>query len=284
MKLDLHLHSTASDGRLDPSNLVALASSVGLDVIALADHDTVAGVATASRVGEDLGLAVIPALEVSCTRDDTEIHVLGYFIDPANPALVRHGDIASRMRADRLREMVQRLVDQGVEVSFESVVETAGEEVSSLGRPHLARVLVDAGHVDTIPEAFDRYIGNDHAAYVPTRLLTPEESIGLIHGAGGLAVWAHPPLHLLDDFLPDLVKAGLDGLEVFRPGVLRSKERLLLGRAQGYGLVVTGGSDWHGPDHGELGTFSVSEGHVSDFLDAAGWTGQGMPRQQADTP
>ncbi|MEX2531269.1 MAG: PHP domain-containing protein [Gemmatimonadota bacterium] len=284
MKLDLHLHSTASDGRLDPSDLVALASSVGLDVVALADHDTVAGVATASRVGKDFGLAVIPALEVSCTRDDTEIHVLGYFIDPTNPALVRHGDIASRMRAERLREMVQRLGDQGVEVSFESVVETAGEEVSSLGRPHLARVLVDAGHVDTIPEAFDRYIGNDHAAYVPTRLLTPEESIRLIHGAGGLAVWAHPPLHLLDDFLSDLVKAGLDGLEVFRPGVLRSKERLLLGRAQAYGLVVTGGSDWHGPDHGELGTFSVSESHVSDFLDAAGWTAQGMPQRQADTP
>ncbi len=273
MKLDLHLHSTASDGRLDPSDLLALAASVGLDVIALADHDTVDGVAAASRAGAELGVEVIPALEVSCTRDDTEIHVLGYFVDPADPALSRHGEVASRMRAERLREMVERLGDQGVQVSFDSVVEMAGEEVSSLGRPHLARALVDAGHVDTIPEAFDRYIGNDHAAYVPTRLLTPEESIRMIHGAGGLAVWAHPPLHLLDQFLPVLVDAGLDGLEVFRPGVLPSKERLLLTRAQGYGLVVTGGSDWHGPDDGNLGVFSVSEGHVSEFLDAAGWSG-----------
>ena len=271
MKLDLHLHSTASDGRLDPSDLLALAASAELDVIALADHDTVAGVVAASRAGTELGIHVIPALEVSCTRDDTEIHVLGYFVDPADPAISRHGEMASRMRAERLREMVERLGDQGVQVSFDLVVEMAGKEVSSLGRPHLARALVEAGHVDTISEAFDRYIGNDHAAYVPTRLLTPKESIRMIQGAGGLAVWAHPPLHLLDQFLPDLVEAGLDGLEVFRPGVLPSKQRLLLTRAQGYGLVVTGGSDWHGPDDGNLGSFSVSEDDVSDFLHAAGW-------------
>jgi 3',5'-nucleoside bisphosphate phosphatase len=270
MDLDLHLHSTASDGRLPPRAVVARAVEARLDVIALTDHDTVAGVAEARDAAAGHPLHVIPALEVSSTWDETEIHILGYFVDPLHEALRGHGQEASRRRRHRLEEMVRRLADQGVVVSFDSVLRIAGDEVASLGRPHLARALHEAGYVEDPVEAFDHFIGNEHPAYIPTRLMAPDAAIQMIHQAGGLAVWAHPPTHLQDSLLPRLVEMGMDGLEAYRPYHSPEKTRRLEGLARKFDLVLSGGSDWHGPDDGDLGTFRVHAREVSAFLERGG--------------
>lgn len=270
MQLDLHIHSTASDGTLAPEGVVEAAVAARLDAIALTDHDTVAGVRRARAAVRERPLEVIPGIEVSTTAEGAELHILGYFVDPEHPTLRAYEGAAGARREDRMREMVDRLREQGVDVDFAAVVEAAGEDHGNLGRPHLARALVDAGHVTTVPEAFDVYIGNDHPAYVPTRLLGPEEGIRMIEEAGGLPVWAHPRDEHLDRYLPGLVREGLRGLEVFRPRTPAHRVVDLERRARAAGLFVTGGSDWHGPDDGPLGDFRVASEDVRDFLAAGG--------------
>jgi hypothetical protein len=268
MDLDLHLHSAASDGTLPPAEVVSAAIAGRLDVIALTDHDTLAGVLAAIEAARGQALAVIPALEISTTWEDADLHILGYFVDPMDPRIQEHCERAVGRREARLREMVSRLRDQGVDVAFERVAEAAGE--GAPGRPHLARAMVEAGVVTSVPEAFDRYIGNDHPAYIPTLLLDPGEAIRLIHGAGGIAVWAHPPAHRLETLLPELRKGGLDGLEVYRPFLGRDRMLRIEAAARSAGLLVTGGSDWHGPEGGPLGEFRVHASEVSRFLEAGG--------------
>ena len=271
MRLDLHMHSSASDGSWAPGQVVEGALRGGLDVMALTDHDTITGVEAAFDAARGHPIEVIPALEVSTTLEERELHILGYFVDPSDAALRRHDGLAGERRAQRLEEMVDRLADQGVEVSFDAVVEKAGAEASSLGRPHLARVLQDAGYVDSVPEAFDRFIGNEHPAYIPTRLLDPESAIQMIHGAGGVAIWAHPPMWLLDELLPELVRWGLDGLEVYRPRNLPDRVKELEAAARGAGLtLLSGGSDWHSPEDGELGDFVVDSRQIPQLLERGG--------------
>ncbi len=270
MDLDLHLHSTASDGTLSPEGVVAAAVSARLDVIALTDHDTTAGVAAAQEAARGHPLEVIPGIEVSATWSGGEIHILGYFVDPEHPRMREHGEWAGDRRTHRMRTMVERLQERGVEVEMADVEAAAGEERGSLARPHLARALVARGVVETVYEAFDRFIGDAHAAYEPTRLLELEGAVDLIREAGGMAVWAHPPMDHLDALLPRLVRGGLQGLETYRPRNPRDRTLRLERRARSAGLVVTGGSDWHGPEGGELGEFRVSASEVSAFLEAGG--------------
>jgi 3',5'-nucleoside bisphosphate phosphatase len=270
MNLDLHLHSTASDGTATPEELVEAALAGGLDAIALTDHDTTAGVERARTAVLGRPLEVIPAIEVSTTENGSELHILGYFVDPAHPALRAYEETAGDRREQRMREMVVRLRDQGIEVTFEAVVAAAGEDRGNLGRPHLARALMNAGYVDQVPEAFDLYIGNDHPAYVPTRLLSPGEGIRLILEAGGIPVWAHPRADELDRLLPGLVREGLRGLEVYRPRTPPHRVVELEKRARKAGLLRTGGSDWHGPDDGPLGGFRVTWEEVGELLTEGG--------------
>ena len=197
MRLDLHLHSLASDGSESPTRVIETAAAVSLDVIALTDHDTTEGVASAREAARYVPVEVIAGIEVSTTLGGMELHILGYFVDPSAPRLKAHETRAKSVREERMREMIRRLATDGVEVSFNDVVEAAGPTRHSLGRPHLARALVRAGYVTTISEAFDRYIGNGHTAYIPTALVTPEEGIAIILAAGGIPVWAHP--HLRSD-------------------------------------------------------------------------------------
>ena len=268
MRIDLHLHSTASDGTLSPAELVDAAVAAHLDLIALSDHDTVGGVPGAMEAAQGLPVEVIPALEVSSTWGDREIHILGYDVDPAEARLARHTVRAAELRADRIRKMTVLLEGQGVHVALDAVVEAAGPEAYALGRPHLARALVAAGYVGSVPEAFDRYIGDAHPAFLPTRLVTPDEAVGLIRDAGGTAVWAHPPQDLVDELLPALVRAGLRGLEVYRPRTGSDRMLRLENVARTSGLIRTGGSDWHGAEiNGPLGTFWVTEEEVGGFLD-----------------
>lgn len=271
MRLDLHIHSTASDGALSPWVVLDLAEKARLDVIALADHDTTAGVRRLLEKGIQQSIQVVPALEVSSTLEERELHFLGYFVDPYAPVLRAHEARAVDLREKRMRGMIQRLAEGGVEVEFEAVLEAAGPERGALSRPHLARALVAAKYVTTVPEAFDRYIGDEHPAFLPTSLLSPEGAIRLILEAGGISVWAHPPENLLDNLLPRLVQAGLRGLEVYRPRHGPKYTLKLEGLCRAWKLLLSGGSDWHYPDRGlELGRFYVSAEEVSALLEEGG--------------
>jgi hypothetical protein len=243
----------------------------GLDVIAIADHDTTAAVAAAQAAATGRSLQVIPAVEVSSTWEGREIHVLGYFVDPTAPALVAHGRRALIVRQDRMREIVARLVEAGLHVAYEEVEAAAGPDRVNLGRPHLAKVLVAKGYVSSVPDAFNRLIGDQHPAFVPTRLLDPAEAVVLILEGGGIPVWAHPPADLVDALLPGLVRAGLRGLEVYRPSHSRRDVVRLEGICKSAGLVMSGGSDWHTPDYGvPLGSFHVMGDEVEKLLAAGG--------------
>ncbi len=271
MKLDLHVHSTASDGTVPPEEVVDRAVAGGLDVVALADHDTVAGVERARRAAAGKRIHIIPAIEMSSTFAGSDIHILGYFVDTGSDVFARHTRRTHKRRDARMLEMVERLSRQGIRVSREQLDEQRGSAEVAYSRPHLARALVRAGHVRSVPQAFAELIGNDRPAYVPTLVTTPEEAIRLILGASGLPVWAHPPAELFRRLLPRLVRAGLRGLEVYRPTHRTMGVAELEKAADEDGLVVTGGSDWHGPEGGKkLGDFFVTADEVAAFLGAGG--------------
>lgn len=269
MRIDLHLHSAVSDGSLRPERLVRAARAGGLDVIALADHDTVAGVRRAEEEGRG-SVHVIPAMEISSTYEGRDLHFLGYFIDPEAPAITRYTDWAGKQRARRIRGMIELLEGLGVHVEFDDVVREAGAQASGLARPHLARVLVDHGAVDSFAQAFDRFIGDEGPAFLPTNLPGPRDAFALIHEAGGVAAWAHPPLSTLDSLLPRFVDWGMDGLECYRPRLNDAQTRAALESARAHGLFPTGGSDWHGDWHGRLGDFAIGPADVRELLDAGG--------------
>jgi 3',5'-nucleoside bisphosphate phosphatase len=269
LRIDLHIHSTASDGSLSPAAVAGAAQAGRLDVIALADHDTVAGVGPAQAAAGD-GVRVIPALELSTRHRGTELHVLGYYIDLAEPRLAAFVERATTRREDRIREMIRLLAGLGVHVEFGDVLAAAGSRPDSIGRPHLARAVVAKGYATAVGDVFDRYLGDEGPAFVPLALITPAEAIALIHGAGGVAVWAHPRPESLEAELPGLQDSGLDGVECYRPRTLPSEVDRISRVAAARGLFVTGGSDWHGDWHGPLGSFAVSDDDLSAFLAIGG--------------
>ncbi len=271
MRLDLHVHTTASDGAWSALQVVEGAAKGGLDVIALADHDTTSAVEKAQDAARARNLQVVPAIEVSSTHRGRDVHVLGYFVDPGSEALTIHRGRAGRVRAERMKAMIGRLAEQGVEVEFEEVEEAAGPDRGSLGRPHLAKVLVARGYASSVPHAFDTLIGDGHPAFVPTDLLSPAEAVELVLAGGGIPVWAHPPADLLDGLLPNMIDAGLRGLEVYRPSH-RSADVLRLERiCRARGLLMSGGSDWHTPDAGSaLGDFYVTADEIEKLLSEGG--------------
>lgn len=270
MRLDLHMHSHASDGELAPVDVVERAAAGGLDVIAITDHDTTAGIEDAQRAADDRAIDVIAAVEMSSTDAGREIHLLGYFVDLAASALMEHERRARVRRVERLQEMTERLRSQGVNIPFEDVLAVPGADRGNIGRPHLARALVADGHATDLDDAFDRYIGDGHPAFVPTSLVSPFEAVAIIQAAGGLAVWAHPPKDALETLTRPLVDSGLSGLEVYRPNHSASFTLQLEAIQRSYGLLRTGGSDWHGPEDGSLGDFYVTGDEVEAFLDAGG--------------
>lgn len=272
MRLDLHIHTTASDGSLPPEAIVEGALQGGLDIIAITDHDTTASVDAARRAAEGSTLRVLAGAEISSVWNGHSIHVLGYGVDPESPAMIEHQERAQRARFERMGTMLDRLrAIEGIEVTMEAVLEAAGPDREMLGRPHLARVLVQEGHARDLPDAFDRYIADERPAYVPTDLLTPAGAIELIDQAGGAAVWAHPPFYLLHDLMPSLVEAGLRGLEVYRPELRPAQIRTLSDAARSRGLVATGGSDWHNLRRNRaLGAFWVAGSQLHDFLSLMG--------------
>lgn len=248
MSLDLHLHSTASDGRLAPGEVVRLAHRQGVTTMALTDHDTTDGVAEAEQVGAALGVRVIPGIELSTDLPGVSIHVLGLFLNYRDLSFQATVQQFRAARLTRAQHMVDALAALGAPISVARVLEIAGE--GSVGRPHVAQALLEAGHIQTIEEAFERFIGRNGPAYFEGFRLEPGEAVRLIHQVGGLAAWAHPvELDGRDwhDYLPHMLAAGVDGLEAYY-----SKDygpdapRLLLEACATHGLVPTVGSDFHG--------------------------------------
>ncbi len=244
MHVDLHAHSTASDGELPPADLVRYAIERGLSVIALTDHDTTAGIDAALAAARGTSLTVIPGVELSADVPQGEVHILGYLMDWRDAhfqaMLVKFRD----GRYGRAEKMTKKLAALGAPISFERVKELAGD--ASIGRPHVAQALLEAGHVATVSEAFDKYIGRTGPAYVERFKLTPEDAVTLILRAGGVPVFAHPRDML--NYVEPLVKAGLIGLEVHY-GTYDDLTIAELARlARQYGLLATGGSDFHGLD------------------------------------
>ena len=243
--IDLHTHSTASDGLLSPAQLVALAVERGLRVLALTDHDTVAGLPEATTAAAAAGLQFIPGVELSTHVDAGEVHILGYFIDPTDPTLSAALAQFRDAREGRAATMVERLTAAGAPITLERVLAFAAG--GSIGRPHVARALVEAGHATSINDAFERWLVRGRAGYVDRFRLTPPDAVRLIRAARGVPVLAHP--HSADNLgslLPELVAAGLAGIECYYGDYDDLRKREYLALAKRYGLVATGGTDFHG--------------------------------------
>jgi hypothetical protein len=252
--IDLHCHTTASDGKLSPTELVRLAADVGMRTIGVADHDSTEGLDEALAGGRACGVEVIPAIELSCDVPDGELHMLGYFPDYHDGAFQAELTRLREGRVGRAMAMARRLTELGYPVSFERIQELAGD--GAIGRPHIAQALIEAGHVSSKAQAFDTLIGRSGPAYVERAKLLPTEACQLIRSVGGLPVFAHPYIVRSDGALfeplpveaslPELVKAGLAGLEAYYPRYSQTLTDKLLGLARRYRLLVTGGSDFHG--------------------------------------
>ena len=259
-RVDLHCHSTASDGEFAPAVVARRAREAGLAAIALTDHDTTAGVAEAVRVGADLGVRVVCGCEFSVKAPWGELHLLGYFLDPDNVRLQEFLASTRAARRRRAEQMVTRLRQLGVGIEL-GQVETAANG-GALGRPHVARVLVERGVSADIGEAFDRYLGRGRPGYVEKPLPTLQQVAELVHAVGGLAVAAHLGTHGSEGQIRLFKQQGLDGLEVRHPSHPPAMEARLTRIAERLGLAISGGSDWHGDTelgdaHAPLGGMDV---------------------------
>ena len=247
-RVDLHLHSTASDGQYSPEEVVSKSAEAGLTVIALADHDTVNGIAPALEAAKAFpGLRVIPAVELSTDVPHGEAHVLGYFIDYTDPGLLSS---LSRMRNSRLgraQGMVAQLNNLGLPIEWERVQEIAGS--STIGRPHVAQAMLEKGYITRFKEAFDKYIGRDGPAYVEREKMSPAEAAALILQANGLPVLAHPfTVNDPEAMVVELKAGGLIGIEAYYNDYTDEETDRLTSLANKYELIATGGSDYHGLD------------------------------------
>ena len=246
--IDLHTHSTASDGIYSPTELLQRAREIGLRVLALTDHDTTGGLDEAIEAANALDMELIPGIEINTDVAGGEVHVLGYYPEYKRPEFQAVLRVLRDARERRGQRMVELLNEQGVNIAWERVREIAQ---GAVGRPHVSRALLEAGYVQTIGEAFDKYIGTGCYAYVPRYRLTPEDAVRLIASANGLPVIAHPldlpGLAELRTWLPGLVEAGMVGLETYYGPYTPEDERALRALADEYGLIPTGGTDFHGP-------------------------------------
>jgi predicted metal-dependent phosphoesterase TrpH len=256
--IDLHTHSTASDGSFTPSGLVRHAASKGLKAIAITDHDTLDGLPEALKEAEGFDIEVVPGVEISVDFQP-EMHMLGYFLHGGYTGINRVLEELKEKRSERNPKIIKRLNELGMKLSMEEVDALAGGGIT--GRPHIARIMLEKGYVGSVAEAFDKYLGSGRPAYFRKEKLTPEQGIEEISKAGGLAVLAHPIFldrnrEELDLLLKDLAKTGLKGIEAYYTENTEDQTEELLELAGKHGLFVTGGSDFHGsfkPDI-EIGT------------------------------
>jgi 3',5'-nucleoside bisphosphate phosphatase len=264
--LDLHLHTSCSDGALAPEGVVAAARRARLDAIAVTDHDTTAGVKRARAAVPDGGLLVISGIELSCEFDGAEMHLLGYGVDPEHAGLRAITGRRALARRERVAAIVERLHTLGVGIAVADV--RVPDDNASVGRPHVAEALVRLGRVRTPQEAFSRYLADGGPAHVPSRGLDVSDGIAAVAAAGGVSVWAHPAIEDTRRFAA-LRGMGLDGIEALRPSLAPVSSSALEMAAREAGLLVTGGSDWHGGNP-PLGSWYVTDRHVHVLLERLG--------------
>jgi 3',5'-nucleoside bisphosphate phosphatase len=258
--IDLHTHTTASDGRCAPAELVARASAAGVTVLAVTDHDTFAGCGEAEAACAAGGLEFVPGIEITAALDGGDVHVLGYFLDVRSAALRTFLAAQRLQRIDRVRQIVDRLGAHGIALDADEILRPGLHDASrSVGRPWVARALVAGGHVADTDEAFERWLERGRPGFVPRTGGAPAEIFARIHEAGGIASLAHPGLLAHDEWLPLFAGDGLDALEAYHTDHDASATRHYIALAGRLGLAVTGGSDYHGdPSHGPGGPGSVS--------------------------
>lgn len=244
--VDLHTHTTASDGTYTPSALVAEASQRGVRVLAVTDHDSTEGLAEAIDEAERRRpLEIIPGIEINCDVEGAEIHVLGYLMDWQAAWFQEFCSEQRRERRARVHRMVERLAAIGMPLDADEVFAIVKE--GSAGRPHVAQVMVARGYVKTVREAFDKYLGSGKPGHVPRKKVTPEDAVRIIRKAGGVPVFAHPGLADRDELIPGLIAAGLMGIECYYTEHSAAQRASYLQICKDHDLVATGGSDFHGP-------------------------------------
>jgi 3',5'-nucleoside bisphosphate phosphatase len=258
--IDLHTHTTASDGRCSPADLAARAFQAGVRVLAVTDHDTVGGFAAAAQACAALGIELVAGIEISAALRDQDVHVLGYLFDVDAAPLGAFLDAQRRRRVDRIRQVVERLVSLGMPLDVEAIVRPAVDDPSkSIGRPAVARAMVAAGYVASTGLAFDKWLSHGRPAYVPRLSASPIEVFDTIHQAGGVASLAHPGLVGHDEWIPAFADAGLDALEARHPSHDEFHTARYLRFADQLGLAVSGGSDYHADEaHGAIVPGTVS--------------------------
>jgi len=257
--IDLHTHTTASDGRCTPSELVRRASAAGVTVLSVTDHDTTAACETAARACAEVGIEFVHGIEMTAATDGADVHVLGYFIDQSNAGLVSFLADQRLRRVSRIRTMIERLAAHGIHLDADAVLRPGLEDnTKTVGRPWIARALVAAGHVGTTTEAFDRWLARGRPAFVPRVGAPPDEVIRRIHDAGGIASLAHPGLLQEDELIEGMVAGGLDALEAYHTDHDQAATARYVKLAARFGLAVSGGSDYHADQsHGGAAIGSV---------------------------
>ena len=270
--IDLHLHTTASDGLYQPPVLVDLAWRAGIRTMSVTDHDTVAALSEVAAAARESGIRFVPGIEITAVHEGRDVHVLGYFINGSDPELAA---FLERQRADRVRRagaMADRLAEMGKPIDRDTLL-APREGGQSLGRPMVAKALVSAGHVGDARQAFDQFIGEGKPAFVSRNGPGPAEVIAIITRAGGIASLAHPGLLRRDDLIPGFVEAGLAALEAFHSDHDSSTTEHYLTLAERHGIVVSGGSDYHGEKErrqAAFGTVGLPPGLFERLLERAG--------------
>ena len=276
-RIDLHVHTTASDSTASPAEAVRLAKEAGLSAIAITDHDTVSGYAEAAEAGKKYGVEVVPGIEIS-TKYGRAVHILGYYIDPDSDKLAPVLEWVVHDRDERNRKMAELMAADGLPVSYEEMHRRFG---AVIGRPHFAEVLVELGLAKDIRDAFDRYVEKGQKYYLPRNFLSIERSVEIIREAGGIPVLAHPFQYKLDDaglreLIEHCMESGLKGIECRYSGYSTEQSKYLGRMAEEYGLIKTGGSDFHGENkkHISIGTgtgaLEVPYQYLEKLREAAG--------------
>lgn len=278
MGIDLHIHSSFSDGLMTPEELVKEFIRLDLTIISIADHDTMAGVPKFQELTKDTGITYIPGTEINTEVPGDEIHILGYGIDHHNTELLDFMTVLRGKRIERVKRIVEKLNQLGKAITYEEVC--ANCKGDSLGRPHIAFTMMKKGWVSTVVEAFQKYIAYGKPAYVPREGIDPAEAIKAIKNAGGLAVLAHPGLLQKENIIQEMIALGIDGLEAFYPEHSHSQERRFKQLAKENNLIVTGGSDFHGWKSHKSRQLGRSFLEMEDFQEfAARLNNHGIPKK-----
>lgn len=270
MRADLHVHTTASDGTLTPSQMVERAWRNGVDVLAIADHDSVEGLGEARATAEKHGILLVNAVELSTVLEGKDVHILGYFVDSSSPVLATH---LTRLRAGR-RERAQAIIDKlaadGFDIAMGDVLAISGS--GAVGRSHIARALVNAGHASSVADAFKTLIGRGRPYYVAKTSAPPSEVIAQLRSLGAVPVLAHPGVTRVDEHIPEMIEAGLLGIEAYHADHSHAQMEAYAALAERVGLLVSGGSDFHGPQgpNPDVGSVNVPEGAVRALLEVGG--------------